>query len=313
MASVNDLSLRQLEYVVAVADARNFHRAAERCHVSQPTLSAQVQQLEGVLGARLFERDRRGILLTGPGEEVVAHARRVLLEVADLLSVARRVHDPFEGTFRVGVIPTVAPYLLPDVMPVLNARHPKLRLVFREEKTDDVLRDLGQGTLDLGLLALEADVGDLDHAEVLKDPFVVALPRHHSLARNKRLALAALEGQPVLLLDDGHCFRTQALALCAKAHAREADWRATSLATLVQMVSAGAGITLLPKLALEVENRRGQLEVRPFVPPAPSRTIGLVWRRTSPFSDAFRAIAAVLASGAPRLNPRMRSGAGSRP
>ncbi|MDP9033976.1 MAG: LysR substrate-binding domain-containing protein [Myxococcota bacterium] len=299
MVSINDLSLRQLEYVVAVADERNFHRAAERCHVSQPTLSAQVQQLESVLGARLFERDRRGVLLTGPGEAVVAHARRVLLEVGDLLSVARVVRDPFAGMFRVGVIPTVAPYLLPDVMPSLNARYPKLRLVFREERTDDVLRDLANGTLDVGLVALEAAMGDLDHAEVLKDPFVVALPRNHALARNQRLALAALEGEQVLLLDDGHCFRTQALALCAQAHAREADWRATSLGTLVQMVSAGAGITLLPKLAVEVENRRGQLEVRPLIPPVPSRTIGLVWRRNSPFADPFRAIAAVLSSDAP--------------
>ena len=300
MASVNDLSLRQLEYIVAVADVRNFHRAAERCHVSQPTLSAQVQQLEGVLGTLLFERDRRGVLLTSSGESIVAHARRVLLEVGDLLSVARLGHDPFEGTFRLGVIPTVAPYLLPEVMPVLSARYPKLRLVFREEKTDDVVRELGEGKLDLGLLALEADVGDLDHAEVLKDPFVVALPKGHALTKKKRIALTALEDEPVLLLDDGHCFRTQALALCAKARALEGDLRATSLGTLVQMVSTGAGMTLLPRLALEVENRRGQLETRPFVPPAPSRTIALVWRPTSPFAEAFRAIAGVLAGAAQR-------------
>jgi LysR family hydrogen peroxide-inducible transcriptional activator len=294
MANPGDLSLRQLEYIVAIADTLGFHRAAERCHVSQPTLSAQVQQLEGVLGVRLFERDRRGVLVTRAGEELVARARRVLLEVGDLIATATRARDPLKGAYRVGVLPTIAPYLLPEVMPALHARYPDLTLSFREEKTEEVRRELEEGKLDAGLVALEADLGDLASAPVMKDPFVVALPRGHRLARKKRVALDDLEGESVLLLDDGHCFRSQALALCGKTGAREAELRATSLATLVQMVSTGRAITLLPRLAVSVENRRGQIEVRPLTPATPSRTIALVWRPSSPFDDAFRGIAAAL-------------------
>jgi LysR family transcriptional regulator, hydrogen peroxide-inducible genes activator len=298
--AVHDLSIRQLEYVVAVADTLGFHRAAERCHVSQPTLSAQVQQLEAVLGTRLFERDRRRVLVTVAGQELVARARRVLLEVEDLLTVAARVRDPFAGTMRIGVIPTVAPYLLAEVTPALARDYPALRLVFREEKTEDVMRDLHSGALDAGLLALEADLGEHAHEPVLKDVFVVALPKGHALARRKRIGLADLEDAEVRLLDDGHCLRSQALSLCAKAGATEADFRATSLATLVQMVSSAGGITLLPKLAVPVENRRGQLEIRPFSPPAPSRTLALVWRPASPLGDAYRKIAGTLRRAAER-------------
>jgi LysR family hydrogen peroxide-inducible transcriptional activator len=294
MPSVHDLSLRQLEYVVAVAETRGFHRAAARCNVSQPTLSAQVAQVEAVLGIRLFERDRRGVLMTSPGKDIVARAQRVLLEVGDLIAAATRAKDPLAGIIRVGVIPTVAPYLLPEVMPVLCARFPRLRLVLREEKTEDVVRDLREATIDLGLVALEADLGEHVAHEVLKDPFVVALPKGHPLSAKKRIRVADLDNEPVLLLDDGHCFRAQALALCAKAGAREADFRATSLSTLVQMVSAGGGVTLLPKLAVDAENRRGQIVIRPFVPPAPSRTIALVWRPSSPFGEAFHSLAETL-------------------
>jgi LysR family hydrogen peroxide-inducible transcriptional activator len=298
MAQVNDLSLRQLEYAVAIADTRGFHRAAERCHVSQPTLSSQVQQLESVLGVRLFERDRRGVILTPAGADIVARARRVLVEVGDLLSAATLASDPLAGAFRVGVIPTLAPYLLPEVIPALHARYERLRLILREERTDGVMRELHEGTLDLGLVALEADLGARDAAVIVKDPFVVALPPGHRLAEKNQVTLEDLESERVLLLDDGHCFRDQALALCARAGAKEADLRATSLGTLVQMVSIGGGITLLPKLAVAVENRRGQLAIRPFVDPAPSRTIALVWRTSSPFTDAFRLMADALRAAA---------------
>lgn len=293
-AATRDFSLRQLEYVVAVADTLGFRRAAERCAVSQPTLSAQIQQLEGVLGVTLFERDKKRVLLTAAGEEVVARARRILVEADDLLAVATRARDPFAGTFRVGVIPTVAPYYLPVVTQVLAHAYPSLRLVFREEKTEDTVRDLWAGTLDAGLVALEADLGALEHAEVLRDPFVVALPKGHPLAKKKKLREADLDQQDVLLLEDGHCLRSQALAVCGQAGAHEMDLRATSLATLVQMVAGTDAITLLPELALSVENRGAQLEIRPFTAPAPYRTIALVWRPRSPFADAFRATAATL-------------------
>jgi len=292
--AISDVSLRQLQYVVAVADTLGFRRAAERCGVSQPTLSAQVQQLEAVLGVRLFERDRNGVLLTSAGEEVVKRARRVLVETEDLLSAATRARDPFAGTFRVGVIPTIAPYYLPEVTQALAKAYPQLRLVFREEKTEDTVRDLWAGTLDAGLLALEAELGTLEHAEILRDPFVLALPKGHALARKKKVSQQDLEAENVLLLEDGHCLRSQALAVCQQAGAHETDLRATSLATLVQMVAGSSAVTLLPELAVPVENRNAQLDIREFSAPVPSRTIALAWRPRSPFAAALRATAATL-------------------
>jgi LysR family hydrogen peroxide-inducible transcriptional activator len=294
MPRVHDLSLRQLEYIVAVADTLGFHKAAASCHVSQPTLSAQVQLLEGVLGVRLFERDRRRVLVTPAGSELVARARRVLLETEDLIAAATRSQTPFAGTLRVGVIPTLAPYLLPEVTPAITERYPGLALVYREEKTADIVHALEEGTLEAGIAALEADLGGAAYAEVALDDFVVALPKNHPLAKRKQLAQSELEDERVLLLDEGHCFREQALSLCAKAHADVASFRATSLATLAQMVSSGAGVTLLPALAVPVENRRGQLEIRPFAKPVPRRTIVLVWRKSSPFGAAFTELAGVL-------------------
>lgn len=304
MASLNDLSLRQLQYAVAVADTLGFHKAAARCHVSQPTLSAQIQQLETALGVRIFERDRRRVLVTRAGADIVARARRVLVEADDLLAVATRVREPFVGMLRVGVIPTVAPYLLPEIMPKVGKAYPKLSLVFREEKTADIVRELAEGTLDAGLLALEADVGECAHAEIVRDPFVVALPKGHPLAhpraragaraRKNTIELSDLDGENVLLLDEGHCFREQALTLCSKAGAAETPFRATSLATLAQMVSSGAGITLLPSMAVPVENRRGQLEIRPFAKAVPGRTIALVWRPSSPLASTFQELAKTL-------------------
>jgi LysR family transcriptional regulator, hydrogen peroxide-inducible genes activator len=297
--SAHDLSTRQLQYIVAVADTLGFHKAAERCHVSQPTLSAQVKQLEEVLGVQLFERDRRRVLLTAAGAVVVAHARRVLLEMEDLIGAAKGLGEPRAGTFRVGVIPTIAPYLLPDVLPAVRARYPKMQLFFREEKTEAVIADLREGRLDAGLVALEADIGEWATGRIAVDPFVVALPKGHPLARKKRLTPGDLEGDNVLLLDEGHCFRAQALKVCDRAGAQENELRATSLSTLAQMVSSGTGITLLPRIAVSVENRRGQLEVRPFVAPAPHRTIALIWRPQSPFAETFRELATVFRRAVP--------------
>lgn len=287
-----DVSIRQLQYVVAVAEELGFHRAAERLHVSQPTLSAQIQQVENVLGVTIFERDRRRVLVTTPGRAIVARARQVLLALDELLRAAEQTKDPFAATLRIGIIPTIAPYLLPEITPALRASHPKLEFVFREEKTEDVMRELREGKLDAGLVAAIPELGDVAMAEVADDPFLVALPLGHRLAKRKTVRLEELASEPVLLLEEGHCLRGQALELCSKVGARETDLRATSLATLVQMVSAGAGVTLLPKLAVDVENRRGQLEIRPFAGKAPSRSIVLAWRRGSPVERVFLAIAA---------------------
>jgi LysR family transcriptional regulator, hydrogen peroxide-inducible genes activator len=296
-ALAQDLSIRQLQYVVAVADTLGFHRAAARCRVSQPTLSSQIQKLEDALGLQIFERDRRRVIVTAAGDSVVAHARKVLVDVDDLLRAATKVADPFVGTFRVGVIPTVAPYLLPWLTPAVAGRWPSLRLALIEQKTGEVLAGLRSGGLDAGLLALVPGMDDLDWVTVLEEPFVAALPTSHPLTKKKAVSLDDLEDEPVLLLEDGHCLREQALALCKRAGALETDLRATSLATLVQMVSTGAGVTLLPSIAVDVENRRGQLAIRPL-DRSHGRTICLAWRKASPLSKALRDLARVMASAA---------------
>src|SRR6266568_239485 len=281
-------SLRQLQYAVAVAETGGFRRAAERCHVSQPALSAQLAQLESVLEVRLFERDRRRVLPTAAGEALVARARRVLTDADELVAAATQLGDPLAGRLHLGVIPTVSPYLLPDATPALRARCPRLSVRWTEDRTDGLLASLREGRLD-----------DVLHATIAEDPFVLAAPNGHPMVRDRRPArLSDLEGGTALLLDDGHCLRDQALALCALAHVREADFRATSLPTLLQMVLGGAGVTLLPSIALPVENRRGELTVRRFEAPSPGRTIVLVWRRQSSRAPALEEVAAALRDAA---------------
>jgi LysR family hydrogen peroxide-inducible transcriptional activator len=237
----------------------------------------------------------------------VDHARRVLVEIDDLIAATTKLKDPFAGTLRVGVIPTVAPYLLPFVMPALAARWPRLRLALVEEKTDELLAGVRSGALDAGLLALVDGMEDLDVANVLDDPFVAAVPTSHPLAKRKTVSLDDLGSEQVLLLEDGHCLRSQVLSLCQRVGATEADLRATSLATLVQMVSSGAGVTLLPSIAVEVENRRGQLAVRPLGERGHSRTICLAWRKAAPIAAALREVAKAMAAASKPLQ------AGARP
>jgi LysR family hydrogen peroxide-inducible transcriptional activator len=286
-------SLRQLQYAVAVADARSFRRAAEQCGVSQPSLSAQLAQLEDALGVRLFERDRRRVLLTPAGEGLIERARRVLVDADDLVDAARRLGDPLAGTLAIGVIPTVSPYLLPVAAPAIRRAHPRLTVRWLEDKTENLARELHAGRLDAALLALEDDLGGPLQREVIgRDPFVLATPRTHPLAKGARPAsLGELRGAHLLLLDDGHCLRDQALAVCAGARTEELAYRATSLPTLAQMVSAGAGITLLPRMAVATESRRAHLAVRPLADERAFRTLALVWRPTSPAGPALRQLA----------------------
>ena len=200
-----------------------------------------------------------------------------------------------------GVIPTVSPYLLPHAAPALRAAYPRLTISWLEEKTEELVRRLDAGALDAALLAREADLGDVEHAEIARDPFVLATPRDHPLgARAGPASAAELRGAHVLLLDDGHCLRAQALEVCARARAHELQFRATSLPTLVQMVAGGAGVTLLPELALAAESRRGALKLRPFAAPAPHRTIALVWRRRSPLAPALQRLARTIRDAYPK-------------
>jgi LysR family hydrogen peroxide-inducible transcriptional activator len=295
-------TLRQLQYVVAIAETRSFRRAAELCAVSQPSLSAQVAQLEQALGVRLFERTKRRVLPTHAGEELLARARGVLGDAHDLAEAAARFTDPFAGTLRIGVIPTISPYLLPEIAPVLRARYPRLRLHWTEDKTTVLAARLAVGELDAAIVALESDLGDVAHEVVGADPFVLATPLGHPLGVKAGPATAReLDGARVLLLDDGLCFRDQALAWCKRSHAAELDYQATSLATLTQMVAGGSGVTLLPRLAVATENRRGDLRIRSFAAPSPGRTIALVWRKGTPFVPALRAMAGTIRSVYARL------------
>ncbi len=292
---------RQLQYAVAVADARSFRRAAALCGVSQPSLSAQLAQLEEALGVRLFERDRRRVLVTQAGEELIARARRLLVETDDLADAARRLGDPLAATLRLGVIPTISPYLLPDLVPALRRAQPRLVVRWIEDKTSALVRAVQDGTLEGAVLALEVPLGDLEREELARDPFVLAVPRAHPLAKATGPAeLDELGGASVLLLDDGHCLRDQALAVCSLAGTEELDFRATSLSTLSQMVAAGVGITLLPRLAVPTESRHAALAVRPLADPRAYRTLGLVWRRTSPLGPALKKIAGVIREVAER-------------
>jgi LysR family hydrogen peroxide-inducible transcriptional activator len=294
-------TLRQLQYALAVAETLSFRRAAERCRVAQPSLSTQIAQLESALGVRLFERDRRRVLVTAAGEALLARARRVIVDADDLSAAARAAGDPLAGALRVGVIPTISPYLLPRVAPALRSTYPRLAITWIEERTDELVRRLDAGALDAALLAREAELGDVEQAEIARDPFVLATSRDHPLGARAGPATAAeLRGADVLLLDDGHCLRAQALDVCSRARAHELEFRATSLPTLVQMVAGGAGVTLLPELALAAETRRGDLRLRPFAAPAPHRTIALVWRRRSPLAPALQRLARTIREAYPK-------------
>jgi LysR family hydrogen peroxide-inducible transcriptional activator len=301
MWAPHPFTLRQLQYVVAVADTLSFRKAAERCHVSQPSLSAQLAQMEEALGVRIFERDRRRVLLTQAGKELVERARQLLVEADDLGEAARRASDPLSGTLRLGVIPTVSPYLLPSITPALRKEYPRLTLLWVEDKTEVLVRALAAGSLDAALVALEAELGDVEHEVIAEDPFVLAMaPGHPLSARKSEAPHAELQGADVLLLDEGHCFREQALAFCSRAKAHELEFRATSLPTLTQMIAAGTGVTLLPRLAVPTEVRRSQLLVRPLAAPVPKRTLALIWRKRSSLRVALRQLAATIRAAYPK-------------
>jgi LysR family hydrogen peroxide-inducible transcriptional activator len=289
------MTLRQLQYLVALAETRSFRRAAERCRVSQPSLSSQVAQVEAALGTRLFERDRRRVLVTAAGAVLIERARKLLVEADDLVETAARFADPLAGTLRVGLIPTVSPYLLPDVAPALARALPRLSIVWSEDKTAPLAAELAAGRLDAAVVALGPELGDVEQAIIGHDRFVLALGEAHPLAASARpIAAGELDAVELMLLAEGHCLRDQALAACGRRRGRHTPFGATSLATLTQMVAAGGGATLLPELALATENRRGRLRLRRFSRPAPGRTLALVWRRGSATGTAAARIAEVM-------------------
>ena len=280
MKAINiHLSLRGLGYLVALAETRHFGKAAELCFVSQPTLSAQLKKMEEQLGVRLVERGQQA-RLTDVGERVVERARRVIGEVREIEELARNLQDPLAGEVRIGFIPTVGPYLLPHIAAPLREQFPRLKLLLVEHQTHRLIELIKSGELDVGVLALPIPADRLASRPLYTERFLVALPADHRLAKRRRLSLDDLEGETLLLLEDGHCLRDQALEACALARIREApDFRATSLETLRQMVAAGVGITLMPGLAVDQDSgRMPSLALRRFRDPEPARTVAAAWR-----------------------------------
>jgi LysR family hydrogen peroxide-inducible transcriptional activator len=295
-----ELKLKDLRYLVALADQRHFGRAAARCYVSQPTLSAQLKKLEESLGVQLIERTPNNVTLTAAGEEIVARARRILEASDEVVALARTQHDPLAGRLRVALLPTIGPYLLPHVAPHLRKSLPRLELRLYEYQTDPMLEKLHGGELDLGILALPVELAGLESRELYREPFVVALPERHALAAKDHVRVADLKGETLLLLEDGHCLRDQALEVCSRAGVRDSqDFRATSLETLRQMVATGAGVTLLPELAGHGAYRsaRGVL-LKPFAKPAPVRHVGAVWRKSTARRAAIDAVCKLIAEHA---------------
>lgn len=291
------MNLRDLEYLVALHVHRHFGRAAAACFVSQPTLSTQLRKLESELGVVLIERSSRSVIFTAVGEAVVVRARRILADAEDIRALARQARKPHAGTIRIGLFPTLGPYLLPHVVPELHNRFPGLEILLVEEKTAVLLDELRSGALDAAAVALPV-VDETLHVEPLfREDFIFAAPVGDAVAEGDGpLDPEALAGEDLLLLTEGHCLRDQALEICAETGATEhVGFRATSLETLRHMVAAGVGATLLPELAVAppVTPNPG-IALRRFADPAPHRDIALLWRRTSVFRELLPEIAAVL-------------------
>lgn len=289
-------TLRQLQFLVAIAKEGSFSRAAEASHVTQPTLSAGIKELEGLLDVQLIEREARGASLTRAGEAAAERARTILSETQELVAVARGAGAPLSGPFRLGAIPTIAPFVLPKILPVLRAGYPDLKLFLREDTTDRLLEALRSRTLDAALIALPWDAHGIQTEAIADDEFLLVSPADHTLAKKARLSPDDLHGEDVLLLADGHCLRDHALSVCALPTVRKgAEVSATSLQTLVQMVAGGLGVSLLPKVAADAGVAAGiNVAVRAFTKPIVGRSIGLAWRSGSSRNEEVQLISAVV-------------------
>ncbi|MBS0235048.1 MAG: LysR family transcriptional regulator [Proteobacteria bacterium] len=306
------MTLRELEYLVALAKYRHFGKAAEACLVSQPTLSAQIKKLEDELGVALVERDSRGVILTSYGHETAARARQILVEIEQLKQSVQQNRNPEAGTLRLGIFPTLGPYLLPHIVPAVRKRFPKLELLLIEEKSINLLSRLRDGEIDAAVLALP--VGDTQlRAEVLfEERFLLAVPNSHPFARRASIGLRELVDHDLMLLEDGHCLRDQALDICGFSGASErSTFRATSLETLRQMVSAEVGITLLPELAtLNQGTLASGIHLLTFSDSNPSRQIAMCWRKSSAREALFLALAELFRNQAQNILPTSSQTAG---
>lgn len=297
------MNLRDLSYLVAVADLRSFIQASEQCFISQPTLSTQIKRMEETLGVQIFERTNKKVITTETGEQIVAVARRILLELDQIKSIAAIAQDPLAGNFRLGAFPTLSPYIFPALVPLVRPALPRLRLILVEEKTQQLIDQLKLGQLDAALLALPVNEDFLDSQPLFDDEFKLAVASDNPLAEKTSISPADLQQQALLLLDEGHCLRGQALQVCQLNDINEQqDLRATSLETLRQMVRAGTGITFMPTIAIH-EPEQG-INYLPFTAPAPKRSIALVWRKTSARSLLMATIADLLVAAHQHIDHR---------
>ena len=285
------IKIRELEYLDAIERHKHFGKAAEACHVSQPTLSGQIIKLEEQLGVTLIERHRRNIMLTPAGNQLLAKARKVLIAAHDLEVTAKNLGDPLSGEFHLGLIPTLAPYLLPHIMPGLISGLPRMNFFLHEQQTSDLIQALDQGKLDALILPWLDDMTDFEAYELFEEPFVLAVNKGHQLAKKKRVKLTDIAGCHVLTLEDGHCLRDQALGYCFSAGADEDKrFQATSLETLRYMVASGIGITLLPKLSVIDQRENPDIAYIPFQQPSPTRRIVLLIRQNYTRLETVREI-----------------------
>ncbi len=289
-------SPQQLRYLLALAEHLHFGRAAAACAVTQSTLSAGVLALEQLLDAEILVRDGgKRVVFTALGEEIIGRAREALAALGALAETAAAAREPMSGPLRLGVIPTISPFLLPRMMPRLRATYPALRLYLREDTTERLLDRLGAGGLDAVLLALPCDCAGSETLALARDPFLLALPPGHPLARHTRVPVSALASERLLLLEDGHCLRDQALAACGETGARHDAFAATSLHTLVHMVAGGLGVTLLPRLAVAGKVAAGtEIVLRELDGAGAWRTLGLAWRPRAARAEEFRALAPLI-------------------
>jgi len=300
------MTLQELKYLVALAEHGHFGKAAESCFITQSTLSTQIKKLEDFLGVTLFDRSLKRVTPTPIGKEILQAARNIVEEADRIRELAKHAQDPMSRTIHLGVIPTLGPYYLPHALTLVHKKHPGLRMLLREEMTPQILEHLLDGKLDAGLLALPVTDDSLRVEPLFYEPFYAALPAGHALAKHAVLKVSDIMGEKLLLLDEGHCLRDQALDVCGSGSRGREEVRATSLETLRQMVGMGLGLTLLPALSVDAGPRvnRKAVEVRPFKTPPPGRTIALVWRKRAPFPETFERLAQTLRNSLPDdVNP----------
>ena len=295
------MNLKDLKYLLALAEYRHFGKAAKACSVSQPTLSIQLKKLEQALGVQLFERGQKKVLITTAGLSIVEQAKNVLCAVNELERLAKLANDPFSGELRLGLIPSLGPYLLPHILPVIKRQLPKLKLYLYEDKTEALLMQLQQGGLDAVILALPVPYKGLIVQTLFKEPFFLVMPVSHSSYNSKELHLKDLNHDNLILLEEGHCLRDQALEVVCYEKSKleeKMNYRATSLETLRHMVASGAGITLLPLLALE---EQPLIVNKPFAVPIPERKIGMLWRKASALEPCCKSIAVLISNKLPAV------------